>query len=214
MDYQQLRANSTTADSCLVSKAMLAFVQAAPPQTFTFQLNPSTLHLCAEGGSWNSVVGRVKPERAQRVEAREVSTKISLSFHAYFDAMEKAEAFISDKYALYAWTNAAKAVHKSCENTVRPIVEGLLGAIRNNNNRVVLFQWGQMRHIGYLDKINCKYTMFSPKGEPIRAEAEFSITACGASVELWKEKYDTIMNQSAVKSTDMQNAVGNLLNLQ
>lgn len=218
MDIANLWADSSTAESCLVSKAMLVFVQAKNPQTFTFQLNPASLHIHVEGGRRNRAVGRVRPRQAQQAECREVQANISISFKAYFDAMEKSEAFISDKYALYAWTNAAKAIHKSRENTVRPIVEGFLGAIRNNDYRKVMFQWGKMRHFGYLDKVNCKYTMFSPKGEPIRAEMDFSImesgSGLGSAIDYWKQKYDDIIKGGAAKTSNTGNIVGNLLNLQ
>ena len=218
MEIANFQADSTTSDSCLVSKAMLVFQKAGKNKTFTFQFNPSTLHIHVEGGSWLRAVGRVKPEQAQQVEYREVNPNIRLSFKVYFDAMEKAEAFIADQYALYSWTNAAKAIYKSHKNTVRPIVEGFLGAIRNNNYRIVMFQWGKMRHIGYMDKVNCKYTMFSPKGEPIRAEMDFEIVACGSGedgvVELWKKRYDEILKGGAVKTTNASNIATNLLNMQ
>lgn len=201
MDINDFQVDSSVSDRCIVSKAMLVFQNTKKPQTFTFQFNPSTLRLYAQGGDWKRAVGRVEPKEAHQVEFRDARIGVTLSFKAYFDAMVRTEAFLGDKYALYAWTNAGKAiataVGKSGENTVRPIVEGLLGAVRNSNYRVVMFQWGQMRHIGNLDKVGCKYTMFSPKGEPVRAEVDFEITGGGVGndgmTDIWKKRYDTIM---------------------
>lgn len=72
--------------------------------------------------------------------------------------------------------------------TVQPQTNGLLAALARSESRMVTFAWAEMVFTGVLTRCEAKYTMFSPKGRPIRSTVSICINqmvASKADVKYW-----------------------------
>ena len=67
----------------------------------------------------------------------------------------------------------------------------------------MIFQWGNLKYAGILNYVSGQYTMFSTKGEPIRAEINISMLMGGSEksesgyLDYWKARYKNIINDNA-----------------
>lgn len=175
----------------------------------TFQFNPATLRISAYGGGMAPV--RVYSERdggmaknqgknsGDQVDYGPIDETVTVSFKVIFDAVRNAQAFFSDMVNP-APTNLIRQgadLVQSASGMVRPVVEGFLAAVRNSRTRRVIFQWGDLRYGGYLNKVQCRYTMFDIAGEPVRAEVDLSLV-CSChddcdNKELWRRRYNALV---------------------
>lgn len=208
-------------------------------QKFTVQFNPSSIRMSARGGGRVPVSNFVKDENGvtkATVEFKELDPYISVSFTLIFDAFNQADAFMEERFTLGATTlakNVATAAITGAgkEFSVRPVVEGFLAAIRDEDHRNMIFQWGKLTYAGVLNSVSGKYTMFNTKGEPIRAEINISMLMGGAEgssssnagyLYYWKKRYKEIINDNAKMDGDNASSMdlgtvkqqfSNLLNL-
>ena len=113
--------------------------------------------------------------------------------------------------------NIALSATKKKKVTVQRQVEGFIGAIRNENTRLLTFHWGEMSYSGVLRNVAVEYTMFNVTGEPVRAVVGLTIMCADAkiwpnSVAVWQEQYKNSFekSESFVKGSQ---TIGNLLNL-
>lgn len=205
------------------------------------QFNPATLQINARGGGRQPITnyGKAGSNQAGTIQYGALDPYIEVHFNLIFDKTNIADAFFADKFAVSATSiakNGATAAVNLLDNqqfTVRPFVEGFLAAVRHENFRTVVFLWGEMRYEGIMNTAQCKYTMFSPSGNPIRAEVGVTILAASAKApqegtppmrdytSYWKNRYKTIIQKnskkdasgsyiSAVKDSNQMNNLFNL----
>lgn len=203
---------------------------------FTVQFNPSSLQVTARGGGRSMVsnIGGTDNEQSTTITYRALDPYITVSFSIVFDATNQADAFMEERLTLGA-TTLAKNVTTAIvgkEYTVRPQVEGFMAAIRNEDHRPMIFQWGSLRYIGILNSVSGKYTMFNTVGNPIRAEVQLSMLMGGAPkdsfdgasyLDYWKKRYSDILQKNAAKDGEenissmstgtIKNQYRNLINL-
>lgn len=179
---------------------------------FTVQFNPSSIRMSARGGGRVPVSNFIKDKNGNlttaTVKYQELDPYINVSFTVIFDAFNQADAFMEERFTLGATTlakNVATAAVEAAgkEYSVRPVVEGFLAAIRNEEYRNMIFQWGKLKYAGILNYVSGQYTMFSTKGEPIRAEINISMLMGGSEksesgyLDYWKARYKNIINDNA-----------------
>lgn len=175
----------------------------------TFQFNPAALRISAYGGGMAPMTvyrdqnggkaGNQAKSGGDQVDYGPIDETVTVSFKVVFDAVRNAQAFISDR-ANPAPTNLGRQgadLIRSAAGMVRPVVEGFLAAVRNSRTRRVIFQWGDLRYGGYLNKVQCRYTMFDIAGEPVRAEVDLSLV-CSChddcdNKELWRRRYNALV---------------------
>ena len=179
--------------------------------TLTFQFNPSTLRISAYGGGMTPIYnyaqedGNDKNGHESNIIYGEVQTNITVDFKVIFDAETNTDAFMRDRYNASASNLAKEATQLLSGNSflgdnnyIREIVEGFLSTLRNAEYRKVTFQWNNLKYSGDLNSVQCNYTMFNPKGEPIRAEVSVRILATGGDTGNgyayeWRNRYNELI---------------------
>lgn len=203
---------------------------------FTVQFNPSSLQVIARGGGRSPIsnYGAVGTNQAGRIEYRALDPYINVNFTLIFDATNIADAFMEERLTLGATTlvkNVATAI-RGKEYTVRPQVEGFLAALRDEDHRMMIFQWGTLRYTGVLNAVSGRYTMFSTTGNPIRAEVQIGMlmgsapkdSMDGASyLDYWRKRYTDILNKkgnrdeegnlTSMATGNLKSQYNNLINL-
>lgn len=160
---------------------------------FLVQFNPSSIHISAVGGGNFAVASYGGNDSG--VNFQGLNARIDVSMTLIMDAVSNKEAFGQDKLivepvelAKAAAAGAATAAGKNY--SVLQQVEGFHAAMRVMDFTQVKFVWGKSVLQGGLTRANSRYTMFSPTGNPIRAEMGITITCLGEAVKKWKEAYD------------------------
>lgn len=153
----------------------------------TFQFNPAALRISAYGGGmapimvYRSMEGdageKAEENSGGQMDYGPLNETVTVSFRVIFDAVKNVQT----------------------SYTVRPVVEGFLAAVRNGSSRRVVFLWGAMLYGGYLNNVQCRYTMFDQKGEAVRAEVDLSLVSSAHEdydeVKRWRQRYDAYMSQ-------------------
>lgn len=169
----------------------------------TFQFNPASLHISAYGGGMAAMTNfepaAGKGTGSDQVDYGPIDETVTVSFKVIFDAVRNERAFLSDRINPGP-TNLIRQgadLIKSAPHTVRPVAEGFLAAVRNRSTRGVIFQWGSLRYGGYLNKAQCRYTMFDMEGEAVRAEVDLALVcSCHGGHDNgkeWRERYHAFM---------------------
>lgn len=202
---------------------------------FTVQFNPSSIQITGRGGGRVPIsnYGTIGKDQPGMIEYRALDPYITVNFTVMFDAMNNADAFMEERFTLGATTlvkNVATAA-VGHEYTVRPYMEGFLAALRDEDHRTMIFQWGTLRYIGILNSVSGRYTMFNTAGNPIRAEVQLGMLMGGAPgglsnegyLDYWKKRYKEILNKNAAKDAkgdltsmttgNIKNQYTNLINL-
>jgi hypothetical protein len=151
---------------------------------------------------------------------------IFLTLKLIFDEVNISDAFMSDKFTITptavaksAITQGLKATGKS-EWSVKPIVEAFIGAMRNDKTRLIRFNWAEFAFTGTLMNLDATYVMFSPSGNPIRANVilrlKNDLTEDEAEWKKWFNMYfsDNILgNLNKTSMANRNDVAGNLLNM-
>lgn len=180
-------------------------------ETVTFQFNPASLRISAYGGGmapmavYGSVKGAASGNEAKngndQMDYGPIDETVTVSFKVVFDAVRNQWAFLSDMSNLGPTSLIKQGADliKPAGGTVRPIAEGFLAVVRNSSTRRVIFQWGGMRYGGYLNKAQCRYTMFDIQGEAVRAEIDLALVcSCHNGYDNgkeWRERYNLFMTE-------------------
>lgn len=230
-----------SAGSVMSNLSMDAKISQIGGKALTVQFNPASLHINARGGGRAPITnyGNAAGEQAGTIQYGSLDPYIEVQFNLIFDQTNVADAFFEDKFALSATSvakNAATAVNNLATNkefSVRPFVEGFLAAVRHENYRTVVFLWGEMRYEGIMNTAQCRYTMFSPSGNPIRADIGIRILAASSKApqpgtppmrdytDYWKNRYKEIIesnkksdeNGSYINAGKANNTMSNIFNL-
>lgn len=188
---------------------------------FQVQFNPQTLQISARGG------GRVpKTNYNEKGESTisygNMDPSIDIRLTLLFDVVNLQDAFMADKLTAGS-TSVIKGAGTALQRmagktyTVQSQVEGFLAALRDSGKRTITFRWGDLSYTGVLNHVTGRYTMFSPVGNPVRAEVELGMTCMGEdSLAYWYERYANMMDaekRAEVTTGGLSNRWTNLLNL-
>ena len=195
---------------------------------FVVKFNPSQITFQGAGGGKvekrDYEVEHPDPEHKVDISYQEMQTRIQMNLQLIFDDYERTQAFMSEKGTdVSAWARTgivgiANAVTKRTYS-VRPQVEGFIGALINPYTRKISFSWGSMEYAGVLNYVNVEYTMFSTDGNPIRAIVNLGILLVDETLDYksmgqWQNSYMQVFGKG--DQTNLGNAmqnVGNLLNI-
>lgn len=146
------------------------------------QYNPSTLSLSSRAG----LIEEEGPGEAG-IGSRKSAVlppETSLSVELIFEAIDNDGAFLSNtkqqkmEEALgkkRSYHPEAKQKAEGPEDFVQRQVDGLLSLVMQVSTKQVVFIWGDMNFGGELEDVSARYTMFGPKGNPIRASVDLTI---------------------------------------
>ena len=177
---------------------------------FTVQFNPTTIQVIGRGGGRAPIsnYGSVGKDQPGKIEYKALDPYINVNFTLMFDALNNADAFMEERFTLGVGTVAKNVVTavRGKEYTVIPQVEGFLAALRDEDHRTMIFQWGSLRYTGVLNSVSANYTMFNTAGNPIRAQVQIGMLMGGAPkdsmvdisyLDYWKRRYEDIIYNKA-----------------
>ena len=197
---------------------------------FEVKFNPSQITFQAVGGikvEKRDYAPKDKDGKASgdvQISYQEMAPRIQMNLQLVFDDYERTEAFMLEKFTdttaiARTGINSAVTAVNGKTYSVRPQVEGFMGALRNSNTRKVTFYWGNMKYSGVMTYVNAEYTMFSTDGNPIRANVNMSILLVDESLDYqcmgqWQISYQKVFGKEEATNlgNSLQNA-GNLLNI-
>ena len=226
-------ANSASSEESIIKKLVAAtqesIAKGAPTKKrFAVKFNPSQITFQGVGGGKvekrDYEVEHKDPGKKVDISYQEMQPRIQMNLQLIFDDYERTQAFMSEKFT--DASAAARTVVTGIANavtgrtySVRPQVEGFIGALINPFTRKISFYWGKMKYQGVLNSVNAEYTMFSTDGNPIRANVNIGILLVDETLDYqsmgpWQYSYLTVFgkdNQTELGSA-VQN-VGNLFNI-
>ena len=187
---------------------------------YVVKFNPSQISFQGISG------GRVEKKDYQQKDEKvnfsygAMETRIQMNFQLIFDDYERTQAFMLEKFTdVEAGIRTAVTSSKNRTYSVRPQVEGFIGAIRNSETQKAIFYWGKMQYKGQITHVSAEYTMFSTDGNPIRAVVNIGMLLVDNTIDFsymgqWQDAYEEVFGSSDKSDlgSKLQN-VGNLLNI-
>jgi hypothetical protein len=187
----------------------------ATSYTYTIQFNPSEMSIDAQR-MIKSVVDAQSGKNAPDTVATSATNSnvtnpptIMLTTRLVFDEVNLSDAFFQENVTSPASASFAKAVASQVsaqvsgqEWTVQPIVEGFIGALRNDKTRLIRFEWAEFYFTGFLHYIGAEYVMFSRSGNPIRAFVNLRLK-CDLRTDMngWLSDYKDMFGNSPIGAT-------------
>ncbi|MEG1942420.1 MAG: hypothetical protein RR049_01270 [Angelakisella sp.] len=159
--------------------------------TFQVQFNPSELSLNTSALDINKQSVLL---HAEKVEKSDTSATANLNVNLIFDKMSPLDAFVMDNGTLSTSGIQGGISGIGKTYTVRPEVEALLAALRNENTRQAEFMWHDFVFSGYLQYVQVRYTMFSPSGHPVRAVVAIRMKREATTDDKWVEGFDAVFS--------------------
>lgn len=168
---------------------------------FTVQFNPSTMHISSRKYSETDLIKGDATQANNDINRPSPYPDMVFSVTLLFERVVAEEAFMSDT-VLKSLATAGKAAVKAAFDaitggfeSVQNMVEGFVGAIRNDRTHRICFAWNNMQYEGILNGVRTKYTMFDLYGRPVRGEVTLSIRLSDMQVNdismgYWQEAYD------------------------
>lgn len=191
---------------------------------YVVKFNPSQISFQGIGG------GRVEKKGYQadddgkdgnvKFSYGSMETRIQMNFQLIFDDYERTQAFMLEKFTdVAADIRTVATSSKNRTYSVRPQVEGFIGAIRTSETQNAIFHWGKMQYKGQITHVNAEYTMFSTDGNPIRAVVNIGMLLVDSTIDFsymgqWQDAYEEVFGNSdkSELGSKLQN-VGNLFNI-
>jgi hypothetical protein len=160
---------------------------------FTFQYNPASLRLYSVNGKLQS---KSDNNGAESLRMTEYAGKTRLSFDIIFDDCDNMNAFMFNEIANINVTGAINkglSLLQSGGNThsVRKRMDAIMSLLSSPSTQQVIFFWSRMVFRGTVTSVTNTFTMFNPKGNPIRGTMHLEITQDKAysQKKLYDEKY-------------------------
>lgn len=216
------RARSNSLPQALPQAGALTSVADDRKRRFQVKFNPSEITFQANGG--NRVARtNFSPGGRQAMHYVEMKPRIQIRVPLIFDDYERTETFMMEKFSdptailRTGVTSAVSAVTKRVYS-VRPQVEGFIGALRNPHTRKLTFYWGNMCYKGVLNELSAEYTMFSIEGRPVRAVVNIGFicsdeTEADGNMGQWLASYRKAFEGDASKLESVTQNVGNIFNV-
>ncbi len=182
-------------------------------RAFRVQFNPASLTITGDAPDPTLAAQYDRPEvKEEKPKDTDVKVVYSISFQLIFDDCDLNDAFLENKL-LGSYSNpismGAGMVSKlkgDNAHSVRPQMEAFIAAARGEQdalNTVTLY-WGSMSYRGYMNSLDCKYTMFNPAGEPIRGTVDISLmmnhdssTSTSYNRLILSDSYDNVFGTKA-----------------
>ncbi len=169
------------------------------PTTIPVQFNPSEYKITYQA----KYAEKERPKNDNPVVSFGGSPMSKLALRLYFDG----ESDYSDENL----SGIANSKYKEKDITKA------LGKISNLTRIVgsthmpspVVFIWGSMKYVGYVDNVSVAYTMFDKEGKPLRAVAEVSIMGFNADIG---ERVSPFMSPDRTKARTLTEDT-NILNI-
>ncbi len=150
------------------------------------QFNPSSIHLSGHAGDDDVQITNFNQSGKPGIGNGAMDLQMEMSVELIFDQTNNSFAFKEDLLSMglvdagRAVTNVAKgaamdALTGNTKVSVQQIVESFIAIMRNENCRMVCFEWGDLKYEGSLRRLNTEYTMFDITGAPVRAKVRMSI---------------------------------------
>lgn len=206
----------------MVQAATALAPTAATKRRFQVKFNPKEITFQASGGNR---ISRTNFSESGVMAMRyvEMKTRVQIRVPLIFDDYERTETFMMEKFSdpmallRTGVTSAVSAITKK-QHSVRPQVEGLIGALRNTRTRKLTFYWGNMCYKGVLNELDAQYTMFSIEGRPVRAVVNIGFlcsdeTEGDGNMGQWTASYQKAFAQDYSKLESVMQNAGNLLNV-
>lgn len=201
-----------------------ALPDALQKKRFKVKFNPSQVSFMGVGGGRVEKKNYTDSEGNVQIDYQEMKPRIQMNLQLVFDDYERTQAFMLEKFT--DTTVAARTVidgivtaAKDKTYSVRPQVEGFMGALRNSYTRKVNFYWGNMKYSGEMTYIGAEYTMFSTDGNPIRANVNMGILLADETLSYhhmgqWQDSYKEVFGKGEMTNAGSSlQKVGNLLNI-
>lgn len=149
---------------------------------YQVKFNPSQLSFRVQGGMKvaKKNFSNVGNNKVVEIHYQDMHPRIEMNVQLIFDDCERTDAFGFEKFmdGMAFIRTAVSSGVKGVQGTaysVKPQVEGFIGAMRNAKTRKITFIWGRMWYTGVINSIDAEYTMFSMAGHPIRAVVNLGI---------------------------------------
>ena len=184
--------------------------------------NPSKLQMSTKAGCYTQ--SGPGGEGVNTITQITVPAQTILNVELVFDDMSIPDAFMWDKFTPSldnAVTSTAGLIKKGkfdMEYSVRKQMDGLLGLISSASSKNVVFYWSEMAFVGQLTNVQARYTMFNPKGEPVRGSIRLSIFQneddSKSEDEYWNSAFTKLFGDYSVNGeTDAGKMIDNISNL-
>ena len=185
--------------------------------------NPSKIRFNSQGGSF------VEPgpggEGINSLSQITMPAQTYMSVELLFDDESHPDAFMWEKFtnlsagALVSDVSGLVKKEMGKLYSVQPQIDALIGLITQSETRKVVFYWSDMVFAGEVTHVNARYTMFNPKGHPIRGTVELMIRQGGQDQDnsgdqaYWNKAFDTLFKNGTASGRSITDFAGNLLNL-
>lgn len=165
-----------------VEKAVLRVGYNETVHTFSHALkvhfNPSSLHFSTNAGTYQHNV--MSPEGTEQSNQTINPPETELSVELVFDNVDIRDAFmfegVKNPSVMGEIKDKVRSLGGGSGYSLQDEIEGIIGLVTSARTRRVEFDWGELMFAGEVNSINASYTMFNPKGEPIRAKVSLTIT--------------------------------------
>ncbi len=185
----------------------------------TVQFNPSSIEFYAHAD-------KVKVKTLQVQGQNEIPKpnvrppSVTMTVELIFDDVENSDAFLVNNLTPGVM-NIAKTGLKLLtgreEHTVQPQTNAMVGMLMEESTRMICFRWGDLAFAGEVVNVEAKYTMFNPKGNPIRSVVSLTIVQRvdeDDQINYWESAFDNFFGQSnESKETNMGQTVDKAKNL-
>ncbi len=189
---------------------------------FRVKFNPSEITFQANGGNRVARTNFTSGGN-QAMHYVEMKPRIQIRVPLIFDDYERTETFMMEKFSdptaiLRTGATAAVSAVTKRVYSVRPQVEGFIGALRNTHTRKLTFYWGNLCYKGILNELSASYTMFSIEGRPVRAVVSIGFicsdeTEADGNMGQWMTSYRKAFEGTASRLESVTQNVGNLFNI-
>lgn len=168
---------------------------------FPVQYNPHTIRLTTQSGRQER---KIKEDGANdqinKFKVGEGKTKLYIDL--VFDDVDNMNAFMLNDITNLNITNALNkgySMYKRKGNnyTVRKKMDAIMSLLSSAATQHVIFFWSKMYFRGQVTDVTNKFTMFNPKGNPVRGEMHIEITqdatqqeAFGYDDHYWKKAFE------------------------
>lgn len=172
------------------------------------QYNPSTISMNAIAGSY-AYDYRMGPgdkggSQTTLVENNNVPAQINMSVELMFDDMNANDCFRG-----VTVRELASSILK--DHSVQTQVEGLIALTTRKATRKVIFHWADMTFVGEILNVQAKYTMFSIKGDPVRASVRLTMSDTSADMDndrssnmsddYWQKAFDNAFGEQGISTS-------------
>ena len=175
---------------------------------FTVQYNPETISITTLKGWQEKKIKNEGGDGLDNLRGYDVKGKTKLSFDLVFDDVDNMNAFLLNDIVNMNVTNAAKKglhalQHGKSDYSVRKRMDAIMSLLCSTDTQHVIFFWSKMCFRGMITEVRNTYTMFNPKGNPIRGNMHIEITQdsdkstdFGYTENYWNNAFDKCFKNS------------------